>query len=168
MPDARVSAASWLFSYTRKTAWQTICLLMSTIKLSLDKNEDAPGTPSPIFFCPHAARCQLHTRVGSPRLSTLAYARAGTCSRAGHHFGPTTPRPSPPASIASALTTAACSKEDEDILKAEYFQNPKPDKAARLRIVRQVALGEKEVQVRPQTSVSRHLNAHPAHTKTRC
>lgn len=39
------------------------------------------------------------------------------------------------------------SKEDEDILKAEYFQNPKPDKAARLRIVRQVALGEKEVQI---------------------
>lgn len=39
------------------------------------------------------------------------------------------------------------SKEDEDILKAEYQRNPKPDKAARLEIVRRVALGEKEVQI---------------------
>ena len=39
------------------------------------------------------------------------------------------------------------SKEDEDILKAEYLRNPKPDKAARMEIVAKVALGEKEVQV---------------------
>ncbi|KAF2817367.1 uncharacterized protein BDZ99DRAFT_457105 [Mytilinidion resinicola] len=39
------------------------------------------------------------------------------------------------------------SKEDEDILKAEYQRNPKPDKATRLDIVRRVALGEKEVQI---------------------
>lgn len=39
------------------------------------------------------------------------------------------------------------SKEDEDILKAEYQRNQKPDKAARLEIVRRVALGEKEVQI---------------------
>ncbi|CAO2651964.1 Nn.00g002470.m01.CDS01 [Neocucurbitaria sp. VM-36] len=39
------------------------------------------------------------------------------------------------------------SKEDEDILKAEYLKNPKPDKAARLEIVSKVALGEKEVQI---------------------
>ncbi|KZM22048.1 Homeobox protein yox1 [Ascochyta rabiei] len=39
------------------------------------------------------------------------------------------------------------SKEDEDILKAEYLINSKPDKAARLEIVRKVALGEKEVQI---------------------
>ncbi|KAI4623507.1 hypothetical protein J4E80_003317 [Alternaria sp. BMP 0032] len=38
------------------------------------------------------------------------------------------------------------SKEDEDVLKSEYLKNPKPDKAARLEIVRKVALGEKEVQ----------------------
>ncbi|KAH7385927.1 hypothetical protein BKA66DRAFT_415568 [Pyrenochaeta sp. MPI-SDFR-AT-0127] len=39
------------------------------------------------------------------------------------------------------------SKEDEDVLKAEYLKNQKPDKAARLEIVRRVALGEKEVQI---------------------
>ncbi|KAF1927544.1 uncharacterized protein M421DRAFT_101530 [Didymella exigua CBS 183.55] len=39
------------------------------------------------------------------------------------------------------------SKEDEDVLKAEYLINSKPDKAARLEIVRKVALGEKEVQI---------------------
>ncbi|KAL6708616.1 Homeobox protein yox1 [Coniothyrium glycines] len=39
------------------------------------------------------------------------------------------------------------SKEDEDVLKAEYQKNPKPDKAARLDIVSKVALGEKEVQI---------------------
>ncbi|KAL5119662.1 Homeobox protein yox1 [Pleosporales sp. CAS-2024a] len=39
------------------------------------------------------------------------------------------------------------SKEDEDILKAEYLKNPKPDKAARLEIIARVALGEKEVQI---------------------
>jgi hypothetical protein len=39
------------------------------------------------------------------------------------------------------------SKEDEDVLKAEYLKNPKPDKAARLVIIAKVALGEKEVQV---------------------
>lgn len=51
--------------------------------------------------------------------------------------------------MASPLTTPACSKEDEDILKSEYLKNPKPSKAARLEIVKKVALGEKEVQVRP-------------------
>ncbi|KAF2822269.1 hypothetical protein CC86DRAFT_373417 [Ophiobolus disseminans] len=39
------------------------------------------------------------------------------------------------------------SKEDEDVLKAEYLKNPKPDKAARLEIITKVALGEKEVQI---------------------
>lgn len=39
------------------------------------------------------------------------------------------------------------SKEDEEVLKAEYLRNPKPDKAARMEIVTKVALGEKEVQV---------------------
>lgn len=45
------------------------------------------------------------------------------------------------------LTWIANSKEDEEILKAEYQRNPKPDKASRLDIVSRVALGEKEVQV---------------------
>lgn len=34
------------------------------------------------------------------------------------------------------------------MLEAEYEKNSKPDKAARLDIVKRVALGEKEVQVR--------------------
>ena len=40
-----------------------------------------------------------------------------------------------------------CSPEDHAILEAEYERNPKPDKAARIKIVGRVALGEKEVQV---------------------
>lgn len=43
------------------------------------------------------------------------------------------------------LTTG--SPEDQAILEAAFFHNSKPDKAARLEIVKQVALGEKEVQV---------------------
>jgi hypothetical protein len=42
------------------------------------------------------------------------------------------------------------SPEDQALLEAEYLRNPKPDKAARMAIVSQVALGEKEVQVRFQ------------------
>jgi len=33
------------------------------------------------------------------------------------------------------------------VLEAAYQRNPKPDKAARIDLVRRVALGEKEVQV---------------------
>ena len=40
-----------------------------------------------------------------------------------------------------------CSPEDQAVLEAEYDNNPKPDKVARLEIVKRVALGEKEVQV---------------------
>lgn len=40
-----------------------------------------------------------------------------------------------------------CSPEDHAILEGEYQRNPKPEKAARMEIVRRVALGEKEVQV---------------------
>ena len=39
------------------------------------------------------------------------------------------------------------SPEDQTILEAAYTRDPKPDKAARLEIVEQVSLGEKEVQV---------------------
>lgn len=39
------------------------------------------------------------------------------------------------------------SQEDQAILEAAYQNDPKPDKAARLKLVNQVALGEKEVQV---------------------
>jgi len=40
------------------------------------------------------------------------------------------------------------SPEDLAVLEAEYQRNPKPDKAARIEIVKRVALGEREVQVR--------------------
>lgn len=45
------------------------------------------------------------------------------------------------------LTQLGFSPEDQAILEAEYKANPKPDKAARLEIVRKVSLGEKAVQV---------------------
>jgi hypothetical protein len=41
----------------------------------------------------------------------------------------------------------AISPEDQIILEAAYSRDPKPDKAARLALVKQVSLGEKEVQV---------------------
>jgi hypothetical protein len=45
------------------------------------------------------------------------------------------------------------SPEDQAFLEAEYKRNPKPDKPARMEIVRHVALGEKEVQVRVISSI---------------
>jgi hypothetical protein len=39
------------------------------------------------------------------------------------------------------------SPEDQAVLEAEYQKNPKPDKVARMEIVKRVALGEREVQV---------------------
>jgi hypothetical protein len=39
------------------------------------------------------------------------------------------------------------STEDQSILEEAYKRDPKPDKAARQELVKQVALGEKEVQV---------------------
>lgn len=40
-----------------------------------------------------------------------------------------------------------CSPDDQAVLEAFYHKDPKPDKAARLELVKRVALGEKEVQV---------------------
>lgn len=39
------------------------------------------------------------------------------------------------------------SPEDQAALEAEYKRNSKPDKAARVEILKKVSLGEKEVQV---------------------
>ena len=39
------------------------------------------------------------------------------------------------------------SPEDQVVLEAYYAHDPKPDKTARLDLVKKVALGEKEVQV---------------------
>ena len=50
------------------------------------------------------------------------------------------------------------SPEDQAILEAEYKANPKPDKAARLEIVKRVSLSEKAVQVRP-TTLCAYLNS---------
>lgn len=55
------------------------------------------------------------------------------------------------------LTIMACSKEDEDILKAEYERNQKPDKASRMEIASKVALGEKEVQVGQSLRDTSHI-----------
>ena len=43
------------------------------------------------------------------------------------------------------------SPDDQNILEDAYTRDPKPDKEARLELVKRVALGEKEVQVRPQS-----------------
>lgn len=47
----------------------------------------------------------------------------------------------------SIYTDIPQSPEDQATLEAEYKKNPKPDKMARMSIVEQVSLGEKEVQV---------------------
>lgn len=39
------------------------------------------------------------------------------------------------------------SPEDQAVLEAYYARDPKPDKAARLDLMKQVSMGEKEVQV---------------------
>lgn len=46
------------------------------------------------------------------------------------------------------------SPEDQAILETAYSRDPKPDKAARIELVKQVALGEKEVQVCTATITS--------------
>lgn len=51
-------------------------------------------------------------------------------------------------SDASLLCTdKSCSPEDQATLEAAYKRDPKPDKTARLELVKHVGLGEKEVQV---------------------
>jgi hypothetical protein len=45
------------------------------------------------------------------------------------------------------LICHVCSAKDKAVLEAAYHTNPKPDKAARLDIVKRVSLTEKEVQV---------------------
>lgn len=62
------------------------------------------------------------------------------------------------------LTANDClvrSAKDKAILEAAYNANPKPDKAARLDIVKRVSLNEKEVQVRlslvPSNSIARAM-----------
>lgn len=48
------------------------------------------------------------------------------------------------------------SVEDQLILEDEYKCNPKPDKAARIRIVERVALSDREVQVRSYPAMTVH------------
>ena len=50
---------------------------------------------------------------------------------------------------------SSTSPQDQMILEAAYKNDPKPDKAARLELVKQIPLGEKEVQVR---STTRHVD----------
>lgn len=61
-----------------------------------------------------------------------------------------------------AYTDISFSPEDQATLEAEYKKNPKPDKMARMAIVEQVSLGEKEVQV---SWAAMHPRAPPMHTR---
>jgi hypothetical protein len=45
------------------------------------------------------------------------------------------------------MLTSSARLEDKEILEAAYNENPKPDKEARLEIVKRVSLSEKAVQV---------------------
>lgn len=58
------------------------------------------------------------------------------------------------------------SPEDQATLEAEYKKNPKPDKMARMAIVEQVSLGEKEVQVRSPWAAMHQPNT--VHTPCTC
>ena len=60
------------------------------------------------------------------------------------------------------------SPEDQATLEAAYQRNPKPDRATRMRIVEQVALGEKEVQVLYISlwTAGLHRKFHRAHLLT--
>jgi hypothetical protein len=58
------------------------------------------------------------------------------------------------------------SPEDQKILEEEFRCNSKPDKAARMEIVRKVALGEKEVQVRSPSDTIPLLSTFAAHKLT--
>lgn len=49
--------------------------------------------------------------------------------------------------IGLTRTSSTHSSQDKTILEAAYNANPKPDKAARLDLVKRVTLNEKEVQV---------------------
>jgi len=50
--------------------------------------------------------------------------------------------------MASSLIYVFFSPEDQATLETEYMRNPKPDKAARVEILKKVSLREKEIQVR--------------------
>lgn len=53
----------------------------------------------------------------------------------------------------------SCRTQDKAILESAYNANPKPDKAARLDIVKRVSLNEKEVQVSLSITLGRCINA---------
>jgi len=53
------------------------------------------------------------------------------------------------------------SPEDQAVLEAAYKRDPKPDKTARLELVKQVTLGEKEVQVSLMRESHRRTSSRP-------
>lgn len=65
-------------------------------------------------------------------------------------------------------TSWCFSAKDKAILEAAYNANPKPDKAARLDIVKRVSLNEKEVQVRVQWAHPSFLRALRAQLVLHC
>ena len=58
---------------------------------------------------------------------------------------------------------------DKAILEAAYQENPKPDKIARLEIVKRVSLNEKEVQVSREEKSRRvsQISLHASGKKTK-
>lgn len=60
----------------------------------------------------------------------------------------------------------SCSTQDKAILEAAYNANPKPDKAARLDIVKRVSLNEKEVQVSLGSSYALSLSGREELTRS--
>lgn len=132
---------NWLSSYTPRRQLLESCPQMLTTRLWLDRNDDGLGN-----ILSHVIPSQD--------------IRDALLERARVQFGLTTPPMCGHSTIISALTTTSCSKEDEDVLKAEYIKNPKPDKAARLDIVSKVALGEKEVQVCSALPIPQSKCAH--------
>ena len=139
MAGAPVSVVNWPSWFIRRRQSRTICLRKSTTRLLRAKSEDAQGMF--LLFC---SALFLHPNYVDP-CST----RWEPWNVRRELFGCGLPRQATSTCTLHRLTTTSCSKEDEDVLKAEYLINPKPDRTARLEIVTKVALGEKEVQVRP-------------------
>lgn len=112
---------------------------MSTTNLSHVRNVDEQGT------YPRRFRSVLSDMPG----------RVSSAAGFATHFCPTVPHTSDVTTPGTDFNSQRDSPEDQKILEDEYQRNPKPDKAARMEIVRRVALGEKEVQVRRDSFHSR-------------
>ncbi|KAF2000978.1 hypothetical protein P154DRAFT_522237 [Amniculicola lignicola CBS 123094] len=99
------------------------------------------SSPTHSFSSPMSSKATCTGRRASPNSSSLAFLV---------HSPNTVSNNLPPDVDNKSLARQKrrrTSKEDEEILKAEYRKNSKPDKTARLGLASKVALGEKEVQI---------------------